>query len=796
MNESQEENKKGLSDILAVLAMTMGKQGERESLKFKLSGNRKDLGAWGHEFLRSLAGEIGQEYSQRQIESGGKSPDVADLMELVDDIVPYHLQHNAEAEAVDLLVEVQKLGNLLSLPMIDKNNYERVCLYLLRLADYMADPDDLQEMLVTAYELYKTRGKGCDALRVALRLDDRERALSLFQDAQFAEDRCMKRQMGYILARHGYSIELADDEEINEIISNSKLSELFLKLAKDLDVMDPKTPEDIYKSHLAETAGFSRRRAEAQQVDSARANLASTFVNAFVNAGYGKDMLMTVEDSSWLYKNKEHGMLSAAASMGMILLWNVEEGLTQIDKFVYSTEDFVKAGAALAVGIVSASVRNESDPALALLSEHLDLSGKASHNLKVASTVGLGIAYAGTAREDVRDFLLPCVANTEATASMTEVSLAALSLGMIFVGTCDEEVGSAIIQRMMEARDSELDQSVSRFLSLGLGLLFLTKMEKADAMLEAVRTLEHKATGLYAGIVLETCAYSGTGDVLRIQKLLHLVAEPVTEGQPSGHLSAAVLGIALITMGESVGAEMALRTLDHLLHYGDLPIRRAVPLALSLLNVSNPDFSLIDQLSRLTHDADAEVAQGAILGLGIASAGTNNSRVAGLLRHLSEFYAREANHLFIVRIAQGLLHMGKGLMTIHPFHSDKLLLSGPAMGALLIVMHCCLDLKNTILDKLHFLLYFLATAMHPRMLMTMDEKGELLPVSVRVGLAVETVGQAGRPKTITGFQTHTTPVLLGVNERAELASNEYLSVSSVLEDVCILVPNPEADQKT
>ncbi len=38
--------------------------------------------------------------------------------------------------------------------------------------------------------------------------------------------------------------------------------------------------------------------------------------------------------------------------------------------------------------------------------------------------------------------------------------------------------------------------------------------------------------------------------------------------------------------------------------------------------------------------------------------------------------------------------------------------------------------------------------------------------------AVDVVGQAGRPKTITGFQTHTTPVLLAHGERAELATNE------------------------
>ena len=84
------------------------------------------------------------------------------------------------------------------------------------------------------------------------------------------------------------------------------------------------------------------------QVDSARANLASTFVNAFVNAGYGQDALITPEGNAWLYKNKDHGMMSAAASLGLVLLWNVEEGLTQIDKFLYSNEDHIRAGAALA----------------------------------------------------------------------------------------------------------------------------------------------------------------------------------------------------------------------------------------------------------------------------------------------------------------------------------------------------------------------------------------------------------------------------------------------------------------
>uniref|UniRef100_A0A6U3SHK8 26S proteasome non-ATPase regulatory subunit 2 homolog n=1 Tax=Ditylum brightwellii TaxID=49249 RepID=A0A6U3SHK8_9STRA len=793
-----------LADVLAVLAMTMGKHEDRESLKFKLSGKKDydtlkergetsridedNLASWGHEFARSLAGEIGQEYNARVLDGADPDDDTpfADLLDMVDVIVPFHVTHNAEAEAVDLLIEVQRLKKLLDQDAIDENNYARICLYLVKTADFMSDPDDLSEMLETAYELFRKQKQYYDALRVALRVGNEEAISGLFSDC--ADDMIMKKQMCLLLARHrvNYEVEDDDDEELNELIGNAHLSEQFLKVAQDLDVMDAKTPEDIYKSHLAETGGFSRRRdTGGPQVDSARANLASTFVNAFVNTGFGQDKLMT-PDNEWLYKNKDHGMMSAAASLGSILLWNVEEGLTQIDKFLYSSEDYVKAGAALAVGILSSGVRNDADPALALLQEHVEGD---VHIMKCAACTGLGIAYAGAAREEVMELLLPVVeAESAGAETMLEVSLAGLALGMIYVGKCDDTVGSTIVQRLMEASDEDLDHSHARFLCLGLGLLFLGRMEKADAMLEALRTVEHKIAK-YAAVVLETCAYAGSGNVLKVQEMLHHCAEHITED--ADHQMAAVIGIGLVTMGEDVGSEMALRAFDHLLHYCEVPIKRAVPLALAVLNISNPDFAVIDQLSRLSHDPDNELSQNAILALGIVSAGTNNSRVAGLLRQLSEFYSKEAGHIFCVRIAQGLLHMGKGLVSLNPVHSDRLLTSGPALGGMLVLIHSCLDLKNTLLDKSHYLLYYLTCATNPRMLITVNEDMSWRPVTVRVGQAVETVGQAGKPKTISGFQTHTTPVLLGSKERAELATEEVLSVSSVLEGLVILKDNPD-----
>jgi RPN1 N-terminal domain len=137
-------------------------QTERESLKFKLAGAKDyelleskgvkllnvvddNLGSWGHEFVRSLAGEIGQEYGARVLEGADPDSDEAfgDILKMVHTVVPFHINHNAEAEAVDLLIEVQRLKFLLTLDSIDENNYERICLYLVKAADYMADPDDL-----------------------------------------------------------------------------------------------------------------------------------------------------------------------------------------------------------------------------------------------------------------------------------------------------------------------------------------------------------------------------------------------------------------------------------------------------------------------------------------------------------------------------------------------------------------------------------------------------------------------------------------------------------------------------
>merc|ERR1739848_105693 len=99
---------------------------------------------------------------------------------------------------------------------------------------------------------------------------------------------------------------------------------------------------------------------------------------------------------------------------------DVDGGLTQIDKYLYSPEDWIKSGALLACGIVNTGVRNECDPALALLSDYVLHS---SNVMRLGAIFGLGLAHA---------------------------------CGLISVGSCNPEVTSTLLQTLMEKSETDV----------------------------------------------------------------------------------------------------------------------------------------------------------------------------------------------------------------------------------------------------------------------------------------------------------------------------------------------------
>ncbi|OTB08174.1 hypothetical protein M426DRAFT_317278 [Hypoxylon sp. CI-4A] len=786
------DNKASFADVLSVIGMTFSDEDRQDTLKYRLLSPTQDIGSWGHEYVRHLALEIGEVFAKRI----AADESVKDLVDLAKILVPLFLKSNAEADAVDLMSELEIIEELPE--YVDENTYSRVCLYLVSMVNLLTFPEN-DQFLRTAYNIYKQYKELAPAMNIAIRLNDLDLISEVF-DA--TDDPALLKQMGFLIGRQKSwvnfhrttnSVDPENFQDIEDTVTNMKLAEYFKVLGKELNILEPKTTEDIYKSHLE-----SSRVAGMTNLDSARHNLAAAFVNAFVNAGFGNDKMMLVKEDkeSWVWKTKDEGMISTVASLGTLLMWDVENGLDKIDKYTYSSEPYIMAGSMLAIGIMTSGVRLDSDPSLALLGDPEKLEHK-NPLVRMTAIMGLGLSYAGSHKEEVLELLLPIVTSAENEMSIS--AMAALAIGMTCVGSANalatEEIMSVLLD---EDRASQLSDKWSRFLALGLGLLFFGRQEEVDVILETLKAVPHPMSRPTA-ILCEVCAWAGTGAVLKIQDLLHLCNEHIeadSEDKKSEELLQmyAVLGIALVAMGEDVGQEMVLRQFGHLMHYGEANIRRVVPLAMGLISPSNPQMKVYDTLSRYSHDNDNDVAINAIFAMGLLGAGTNNARLAQLLRQLASYYHRDQESLFMVRIAQGLLHMGKGTMTLNPFHTDRQVLSRVATSGLLAVLVAMIDAKQFVTTNSHYLLYFLVTAMHPRFLVTLGEDLKPLTVNVRVGQAVDVVGQAGRPKTITGWQTQSTPVLLAYGERAELEDEQYISLSSTLEGLVILRKNPDWEE--
>ena len=83
----------------------------------------------------------------------------------------------------------------------------------------------------------------------------------------------------------------------------------------------------------------------------------------------------------------------------------------------------------------------------------------------------LGLAYAGSAREDLLDLLMPII--SDVGLEMQLIGAASLALGFIFVGTCHGDLTSLFLQTLMERDETALKSTHTRFIGLALGLLFL-----------------------------------------------------------------------------------------------------------------------------------------------------------------------------------------------------------------------------------------------------------------------------------------------------------------------------------
>ena len=116
-------------------------------------------------------------------------------------------------------------------------------------------------------------------------------------------------------------------------MSNSKLSDYYKRIGKTLEVTEPKHPEDIFKSHLEEKKGLGDK-----QIESYKINMAVSIASSFINAGFGTEVLVSKEGSDWLSKNKDEGLSSLIAGLGLVYLWDSIEGPGRLYEYANNSE--------------------------------------------------------------------------------------------------------------------------------------------------------------------------------------------------------------------------------------------------------------------------------------------------------------------------------------------------------------------------------------------------------------------------------------------------------------------------
>ncbi|KAJ7441563.1 hypothetical protein FB451DRAFT_1441113 [Mycena latifolia] len=179
-------------------------------------------------------------------------------------------------------------------------------------------------------------------------------------------------------------------------------------------------------------------------------------------------------------------------------LWDTDLALSHVDKYTYSSEEYIKAG-----GHIGEYVDNKSVP------------------LKTSAIMGLGLAYTGSHREDLLQLLIPHVSDDG--VSIEIVSLVTLVLEFIFVGSKNSEITGTILQTLVEKAersDTGLDEKWAWYMALGLGLLYLGLQDALDTTSKTLKAIELPISKT-TQIVVEACAFAGTGNVLMVQAMLH-----------------------------------------------------------------------------------------------------------------------------------------------------------------------------------------------------------------------------------------------------------------------------------
>lgn len=114
----------------------------------------------------------------------------------MDKIIPYFIANNAEHDAIDLLLIVDKLEDIKQ--YITDQNFSKVHMYLSAVCGYSTDQDELSKILNILYEISLKLSEYIIALRIAIKLDDHDKIKEVFS---VCPDELIRKQLAFNAAR-------------------------------------------------------------------------------------------------------------------------------------------------------------------------------------------------------------------------------------------------------------------------------------------------------------------------------------------------------------------------------------------------------------------------------------------------------------------------------------------------------------------------------------------------------------------------------------------------------------------
>ncbi|CAK9859866.1 unnamed protein product [Sphagnum jensenii] len=101
-----------------------------------------------------------------------------------------------------------------------------------------------------------------------------------------------------------------------------------------------------------------------------------------------------------------------------------------------------------------------------------DSVNKEDPAIRIGVIMGLGLAYPNTQKEEVLEVLIPIVQDSK--VGIEVAGFAAMTLGLVYVGSCNEDVAQSIVLSSMEHTERGLDSHQAPAL-LGIALVAMTK---------------------------------------------------------------------------------------------------------------------------------------------------------------------------------------------------------------------------------------------------------------------------------------------------------------------------------